>query len=539
MSYNGSAVVAMVGKNCVAIAADRRLGAQLMTVSTDFQKIFPATGKCYIGLAGLATDVQTFLPNDKVSNQFYRSEKFRFKINMYKLREEREIEPSTLSNMVASTLYERRFSPFFVEPVVAGLDKNNQPFICTMDLIGCNDISKDFVVAGTASDSLFGMCESLWEPDLEPEDLFETISQALLNAVDRDCLSGWGAVVHVITPERVITRNLKALSENCEETTVDQEGDFDILTFATKEKKSGGGGILKRGIKDSEPDGSIRQNELLTESLNTLQNFLQEERSGSSRQICKATWHPAPINKAHVTTIRGNHFHNMGHSIKGEMWLYPEEALLLMERGALVIDCDDVPMSIQHAYTMLIREWLTLEKYQVYTYLKRIGYTVIRPIPQDSLQTSTSSQEILQGTIIKPPSSYTALSLSHLHEEEINSIVTSESCDTYEQVFNKLQIIQRYDVDLPTDNDQESYNIDFHVYKSSDSSKYKKKNPGVPSFRVVVACAESNQPPVLSTLGSLFKDGNSSVLFAVVDGANISFLEFKDMNFKNVNVKMF
>ncbi|KAF0551987.1 tRNA-splicing endonuclease subunit Sen54 [Gigaspora margarita] len=352
------------------------------------------------------------------------------------------------------------------------------------------------------------------------------------------------------------------VSENCEETTVDQEGDFDILTFATKERKSGVGGILKRGVKDFEPDGSNRQNELLTESLNTLQDFLQEERSGSSRQICKATWHPAPINKAHITTIHGNHFHNMGHTIKGEIWLYPEEALLLMERGALVIDYDDVPMSIQHAYTMLIREWLTLEKYQVYAYLKRIGYTVIRPLPQDSLQTSTSPQEKLQGTIINPLSSYTALLLSRitfistsfsrlisnffkflprsdLHEEEINSIVTSESCDTYEQVFTKLQIIQRYNIDLPTYNGQESpYNIDFHVYKPSDSNKYKKKNPGVPFFRVVVACAESSQPPVLSMFENLFKDGNSSVLFAVVDGANISFLEFKDMNFKNVNVKI-
>ena len=32
----------------------------------------------------------------------------------------------------------------------------------------------------------------------EPEDLFETISQTLLNAVDRDALSGWGAIVHVM-----------------------------------------------------------------------------------------------------------------------------------------------------------------------------------------------------------------------------------------------------------------------------------------------------------------------------------------------------
>jgi len=30
------------------------------------------------------------------------------------------------------------------------------------------------------------------------EALFETTSQALLNAVDRDALSGWGAIVHVM-----------------------------------------------------------------------------------------------------------------------------------------------------------------------------------------------------------------------------------------------------------------------------------------------------------------------------------------------------
>lgn len=31
-----------------------------------------------------------------------------------------------------------------------------------------------------------------------PDDLFETISQALLNAVDRDAVSGWGGVVHIM-----------------------------------------------------------------------------------------------------------------------------------------------------------------------------------------------------------------------------------------------------------------------------------------------------------------------------------------------------
>lgn len=59
MSYNGGAVMAMRGKNCVAIAADRRFGIQAQMVTTDFQKIFPMGERLYIGLAGLATDVQT------------------------------------------------------------------------------------------------------------------------------------------------------------------------------------------------------------------------------------------------------------------------------------------------------------------------------------------------------------------------------------------------------------------------------------------------------------------------------------------------
>ncbi|KAJ2785908.1 proteasome core particle subunit beta 3 [Coemansia javaensis] len=197
MQYNGSAVVAMVGKNCVAIAADKRLGQRALTVDMDFQKVFPVTDRTYVGLPGLATDVKTL------------SDRFRMRVNLYRHREERVIEPETFANMVSQIMYERRFGPYFVEPVVAGLDKKNKPFICGMDLLGCLNYANDFVVSGTASDNLFGMCESLWEPDLEPEELFETISQCLLNAVDRDAVSGWGAVVHIITPDGVITRDLK------------------------------------------------------------------------------------------------------------------------------------------------------------------------------------------------------------------------------------------------------------------------------------------------------------------------------------------
>jgi len=191
----------MVGKNCVAIASDLRLGNQALTVATNFEKVFPVTDRIYLGMAGLATDVLTL------------RERFRFRVNMYTIKEEREIEPETFAHLVSSTLYERRFGPYFIEPIIAGITspaKGSKPFIAGADLIGCLNFAKDFVVVGTASDELFGIAEGLWEPDLEPEDLFETISQTFLNAVDRDAFSGWGAIVHIITPEKVITRKLQA-----------------------------------------------------------------------------------------------------------------------------------------------------------------------------------------------------------------------------------------------------------------------------------------------------------------------------------------
>ena len=45
---------------------------------------------------------------------------------------------------------------------------------------------------------------------MEPEELFEVISQCLLSSVDRDAYSGWGASVYIITPDHIIQRRLKA-----------------------------------------------------------------------------------------------------------------------------------------------------------------------------------------------------------------------------------------------------------------------------------------------------------------------------------------
>lgn len=49
-SINGGAAVAMIGKDCIAIASDLRLGQQSLGVSNNFEKIFSVGDKTFLGL---------------------------------------------------------------------------------------------------------------------------------------------------------------------------------------------------------------------------------------------------------------------------------------------------------------------------------------------------------------------------------------------------------------------------------------------------------------------------------------------------------
>lgn len=197
MEYNGAAIIAMAGKGCVAIASDKRYGIRNQTIGCSMQKVFQMNDSTLVGMTGLATDQQTL------------EQKFRFRSNMYRLREERDMNPKAFANMVSSLLYEQRFGPYFCEPVVAGLCDGDKPFLSGMDLLGAQVVTDDFMVAGDCTEALYGLCESLYRPDLEPDELFEVLAQCLLSGVDRDCLAGWGGVVHVLTPQGLTTRHLK------------------------------------------------------------------------------------------------------------------------------------------------------------------------------------------------------------------------------------------------------------------------------------------------------------------------------------------
>ena len=199
--YNGSALIGMIGKECVGIACDTRLGVRFQTIDTNFQKVFKVNDRTLVGFSGLATDIQT------VSGKLRTTER------LHSLEEDSDMTASMFANLVSTFLYKHRFAPYFINPIVVGLDYDNTkktwtPVLASYDLIGCMDKDNEFTVGGTATELLYGACESFYKPNMEPDELFEVIAQSLLSSMDRDILSGWGAQVYILTPTQIITKKL-------------------------------------------------------------------------------------------------------------------------------------------------------------------------------------------------------------------------------------------------------------------------------------------------------------------------------------------
>jgi 20S proteasome subunit beta 3 len=176
-----------------------------------------------VACTGLQTDVQS-LQQDlsaQITRTFTRGLGF---------RSQSKISPKALASLTSHILYRRKNAPYYVEPLVIGLeaiervrtidrdvsytsrskeedvsppqDENEphyRPFLCSFDMIGASSRSASFVCAGAATKSLYGTAEALWKEDLSPQDLVRLCGEAFLSALERDCLSGYGALVYLIT----------------------------------------------------------------------------------------------------------------------------------------------------------------------------------------------------------------------------------------------------------------------------------------------------------------------------------------------------
>lgn len=147
MGYNGSAILAMAGKDCVAIACDRRYGVQVRgnAVEIFFGMVYLSRScfrhkpwrqterkysRCttsftldYPGWPLISLPFTRKLSSGLQCTSSERSSLFIWAILscLTVSLQEREIKPAAFGKLVSTLLYEKRFGPYFIEPVIAGL----------------------------------------------------------------------------------------------------------------------------------------------------------------------------------------------------------------------------------------------------------------------------------------------------------------------------------------------------------------------------------------------------------------------------------
>ncbi|KAG6860502.1 hypothetical protein C0995_010488 [Termitomyces sp. Mi166 len=301
--------------------------------------------------------------------------------------------------------------------------------------------------------------------------------------------------------------------------------------------------IPKRGEKDFEPKaggGSGLQIHVLDSARSAMFDTLRTTRTISSKAISYAVWYPN-LGRTHVTLAKGIHFSAMGHSaprpvvdengfekIQKRLELLPEETIHLVERGSLFCwkdtgmdltkmqtEMSGAPMTVQQVYAeMLGVEDLTLERLQVYTYLKRLGYSVMRtnpptpyyptppPWPSQNSQvaTSSSSHSVLRrmfssfsvwiyNIFSKPFDWWQPLRMSRwLHHDKNYG---------HKVALHHPDIIKRLEM-----KNNSPYQIFYNLYKPS--TPIKRSAPPLPDFQVVVINARTTPMPTLQELTDLF-----------------------------------
>ena len=401
----------------------------------------------------------------------------------------------------------------------------------------------------------------------------------------------------------------------------DETQDFRLLLSLSSKA---GPKIPKRGEKDFEPHGTKHQDGILAASREAMhealdytrvhipkshiRGFYYGEESLTRDNVIGEEWRQG-LDDDHVVVVdswKGPHFRSMGKTTLGKpnpsLWLLPEEALYLVERGnldlwwptrpslscilgdeedAVIKDGDEedavikdgescgeedegVPLSLQAAYSLLIGEdrmrgKISLERYTVYSNLKRTGYVVFRA-PEDG-QTVTGKEQGYQ--VFREESSsifnwlFGKFFAKEIQHSKYGPLVKPGMYRSYDSIYRQIAIIPRHKPSArPTDPSsfpEDPLRIVYLLWKASRIPTFAKSNPGIPDFRVAIADARSSTIPSLIQMTSLLestpwdpptpgmkdqskvyqrlKHGWRNVVLAVIDQGIISYMRLGEAAF--------
>merc|ERR1712002_800337 len=194
-AFNGGNILAVAGGDFSIVAADTRLSQGFGILSRNHPKAIQLSSSTVLAQAGFEGDILTF---KKIVNT---------RIGLYEHNHGKTPSTSAIAAMISKMLYYRRFFPYYVYNIVAGLDENGKGAVYSYDPVGSYEREK-FRAAGSASSMLQSFLDNQvgeknlkekYLGELTKERCVQLIKDIFISAAEREIETGDGIVLHIIT----------------------------------------------------------------------------------------------------------------------------------------------------------------------------------------------------------------------------------------------------------------------------------------------------------------------------------------------------
>jgi len=175
---NGGTCLGVSGEDYVVVAADTRLSQGYKIHTRNCSKVTQLTDKCVISSCGMKSDAITL------------HKQLKARIVMYEHQHRRQPSVTAIAQMLSSTLYYKRFFPFYTFNVLCGVDSEGKGAVYHYDAIGSFERCP-YTTSGSGS----SLVMSVLDAQLAKEN--QTIATPALSKTEvvelaKDCLSSVG-----------------------------------------------------------------------------------------------------------------------------------------------------------------------------------------------------------------------------------------------------------------------------------------------------------------------------------------------------------
>jgi proteasome beta subunit len=181
----GTTTVGIVCKDGVVVATEHRATMGYLVAHKNTQKLFKIDEHLALTVAGLVGDAQVLARWIKAEAELYR------------LKNDKGISLKASSTMLSNILNGRRYFPFWVQLILAGVDSEGG-HVYSLDAAG-GSIPDEYVTTGSGSPYVYGVLEDHYKPGITTKKGVEMALRGLAAAIKRDAASGNGIDLAVIT----------------------------------------------------------------------------------------------------------------------------------------------------------------------------------------------------------------------------------------------------------------------------------------------------------------------------------------------------